>query len=136
MIEPHVLLLESYYGGSHQAFLDGWISRSIHDWQLLSLPPNKWKWRMRHGPITVVEAIEAPGASRLQVLWYGILPQVLPVIYGTAVYRWDINIRESTVLGFVGAGGIGSLLFTQYSFLRWDNVAVIIIELFFLVLIV
>jgi phosphonate ABC transporter permease subunit PhnE len=57
-----------------------------------------------------VEAIEATGASRLQVLWFGILPQVLPVIYGTIVYRWDINIRESTVLGFVGAGGIGILL--------------------------
>ena len=42
-----------------------------------------------------VEAIKATGASRLQVLWIGILPQVLPVIYGAAVYRWDINIRES-----------------------------------------
>ncbi|RTZ97366.1 MAG: hypothetical protein DSY89_10970, partial [Deltaproteobacteria bacterium] len=51
----------------------------------------------------VVEAIEATGASRMQVLWYGILPQVLPVIYGTIVYRWDINIRESTVLCFVGS---------------------------------
>jgi phosphonate transport system permease protein len=42
-----------------------------------------------------VEAIEATGASRLQVLWIGILPQVLPVIYGTTVYRWDI-IHPST----------------------------------------
>jgi phosphonate transport system permease protein len=54
-----------------------------------------------------VEAIEATGAARLQVLLIGIIPQVLPVIYGTTVYRWDINIRESTVLGFVDAGGIG-----------------------------
>ncbi len=60
--------------------------------------------------VGTVEAIEATGASRLQVLWIGILPQVLPVIFGTTVYRWDINIRESTVLGFVGAGGIGILL--------------------------
>jgi phosphonate transport system permease protein len=53
------------------------------------------------------DAIEAAGAACLQVLLIGIIPQVLPVIYGTTVYRWDINIRESTVLGFVGAGGIG-----------------------------
>ena len=60
-----------------------------------------------------VEAIEATCASRLQVLWFGILPHILPVIYGTAVYRWNINIRESTVLGFVGAGGIGILVYAS-----------------------
>ncbi len=60
-----------------------------------------------------VEGIEATCASRLQVLWFGILPHILPVIYGTAVYRWNINIRESTVLGFVGAGGIGILVYAS-----------------------
>ena len=44
-----------------------------------------------------VEAIEATGASRLQVLTVAVLPQVMPVVFGTIVYRWDINIRESTV---------------------------------------
>ena len=47
-----ILALEPYYGGSHKAFLDGWISRSRHDWTLLTLPPRKWKWRMRHSAIT------------------------------------------------------------------------------------
>ena len=74
-----------------------------------------------------VEAIEATGASRLQVLWFGILPQVLPVIYGTTVYRWDINIRESTVLGFVGAGGIGILLYASINQFLWREVAVMLI---------
>ncbi len=74
-----------------------------------------------------VEAIEATGASRLQVLWFGILPQVLPVIYGTTVYRWDINIRESTVLGFVGAGGIGILLYASINQFLWREVAVMMI---------
>jgi phosphonate transport system permease protein len=73
-----------------------------------------------------VEAIEATGASRLQVLWIGILPQVLPVIYGTTVYRWDINIRESMVLGFVGAGGIGILLYSSINQFMWQEVAVIL----------
>jgi phosphonate transport system permease protein len=77
-----------------------------------------------------VEAIEATGASRLQVLWFGILPQVLPVIYGTTVYRWDINIRESTVLGFVGAGGIGILLYSSINTFVWQEVSVILLAVF------
>jgi phosphonate transport system permease protein len=77
-----------------------------------------------------VEAIEATGASRLQVLWIGILPQVLPVIYGTTVYRWDINIRESTVLGFVGAGGIGIMLYSSINQFLWQEVALILIVVF------
>ena len=77
-----------------------------------------------------VEAIEATGASRLQVLWIGILPQVLPVIYGTTVYRWDINIRESTVLGFVGAGGIGILLYSSINQFVWQEVSVMLIAIF------
>ena len=81
-----------------------------------------------------VEAIEATGASRLQVLWMGILPQVLPVIYGTTVYRWDINIRESSVLGFVGAGGIGILLYSSINQFMWREVAVILIVVFCVVI--
>ena len=54
-----------------------------------------------------VEAVRATGASSLQLLLYGVLPQVKPALIGLAIYRWDINIRDSTVLGFVGAGGIG-----------------------------
>ncbi|MAF96679.1 MAG: phosphonate ABC transporter, permease protein PhnE [Rhodospirillaceae bacterium] len=82
-----------------------------------------------------VEAIEATGASRLQVLWVGILPQVLPVIYGTTIYRWDINIRESTVLGFVGAGGIGILLYSTMNLFRWEQVSVLLIAIFCVVVI-
>jgi len=64
------------------------------------------------------------------VLWIGILPQVLPVIYGTTVYRWDINIRESSVLGFVGAGGIGILLYSSINQFLWQEVTVIMIAVF------
>ncbi len=48
-----VLAIEPYYGGSHAAFLEGWIARSKHSWTVMQLPPNKWKWRMRHAPITL-----------------------------------------------------------------------------------
>jgi len=57
-----ILALEPYYGGSHRSFLDGWIGQSRHSWTLLTLPPYKWKWRMRHSAVTfaamVAEALE------------------------------------------------------------------------------
>ena len=81
-----------------------------------------------------VEAIEATGASRLQVLLIGVLPQVLPVIWGTTVYRWDINIRESTVLGFVGAGGIGIILYSSINQFAWHEVGVMLISIFAVVI--
>ncbi|MCH8091510.1 MAG: phosphonate ABC transporter, permease protein PhnE [Proteobacteria bacterium] len=80
-----------------------------------------------------IEAIEATGASRLQVLWIGVLPQVLPIIWGTSIYRWDINIRESTVLGFVGAGGIGIILYSSINLFAWSEVGIIIISIFVVV---
>jgi phosphonate transport system permease protein len=59
-----------------------------------------------------VDAITATGATRLQVLRYGVLPQVLPLFLSYVLYRLETNIRAATVLGFVGAGGIGFYLQT------------------------
>lgn len=58
----------------------------------------------------IVEAVEATGAGPLQVIRYGILPQVAPYFWGFALFRMDANVRMSTVLGLVGAGGIGYYL--------------------------
>jgi phosphonate transport system permease protein len=74
-----------------------------------------------------VEAVSATGASALQVLDYGITPQVLPAFAGITVFRWDINIRESTVLGLVGAGGIGLELSHSLNTLAWPQVCLIFI---------
>ena len=52
-----ILALEAYYGGSHKAFLDGWIGSSRHDWTLLTLPPNKWKWRMRNSAVAFADQV-------------------------------------------------------------------------------
>ncbi len=52
-----ILTLESYYGGSHKAFLDGWQKHSGHEFTLLTLPPSKWKWRMRHAAITFAKQV-------------------------------------------------------------------------------
>ena len=74
-----------------------------------------------------VEAIIATGGSRAQQLSYGIVPQILPAFAGISVFRWDINIRESTVLGLVGAGGIGLQLDSSISTLAWTQVSLILL---------
>jgi phosphonate transport system permease protein len=74
-----------------------------------------------------VEAVTATGASRLQALLYGIVPQVKPAVLGVTIYRWDINIRESTVLGLVGAGGLGLALESSLNTLAWPQVTVILL---------
>ena len=65
-----------------------------------------------------VEAIRATGAGRGAVLLYGVLPQVMPRIIGLTVYQWDIHLRQSTIIGIVGAGGIGATLYNSFS--RYD----------------
>ncbi|MGA9455830.1 MAG: phosphonate ABC transporter, permease protein PhnE [Pseudolabrys sp.] len=74
-----------------------------------------------------VEAVRSTGASGAQVTSYGVVPQVLPAFAGISVFRWDINIRESTVLGLVGAGGIGLELNAALTQLYWTQVSLILL---------
>ena len=82
-----------------------------------------------------VEAVTATGASRWQVIDYGIVPQILPAFAGITVFRWDINIRESTVLGLVGAGGLGLKLQASLNVLAWGQVTVIFVVILATVLV-
>ncbi len=82
-----------------------------------------------------VEAIEASGASRAQVMDYGIVPQIMPAFAGIAVFRWDINIRESAVVGLVGAGGIGLNLEASLSTLAWTQVSLLLLVILSTVLV-
>lgn len=79
---------------------------------------------------TQVEAISATGAGTAQVMAWGIAPQVAPTLAGITIFRWDINIRESTVLGLVGAGGIGMKLDSALSTLAWPKVSMLLIAIF------
>ncbi len=74
-----------------------------------------------------VEAVTATGASQAQVMAFGVVPQVLPAFASISVFRWDINIRESTVLGLVGAGGLGLALESSLNSLAWPQVSVILL---------
>lgn len=76
---------------------------------------------------TQVEAVRATGASGAQVIDYAVVPQILPAFWGISVFRWDINIRESTILGLVGAGGLGIQLNASLSTLAWNQVAMIFV---------
>lgn len=82
-----------------------------------------------------VEAIEATGASRGKVILYAIVPQVVPTFFAVSILRWDINLRESTVLGLVGAGGIGLLLQGAIDTFQWQTVAAILLAIIALVLV-
>lgn len=75
--------------------------------------------------VAQVEAVTATGASRGQIMDYAIVPQVLPAFCGITVFRWDINIRESAILGLVGAGGLGLQLQASLNVLAWPQVTMI-----------
>lgn len=74
-----------------------------------------------------IEAARAAGASPLQVVFHAILPQVLPQLADTTIYRWEYNFRASTVLGAVGAGGIGFELIAALRVLEYAQVSAILI---------
>ena len=82
-----------------------------------------------------VEAVAATGASRAQTVLYGIVPQIKPVFIGVSIYELEGNIRGATVLGFVGAGGIGVALKLSVDFLRWDQAVTIMLAILGLVIV-
>ncbi|MCB9451912.1 MAG: phosphonate ABC transporter, permease protein PhnE [Anaerolineaceae bacterium] len=76
-----------------------------------------------------VEAITATGATRLQMIIYGVVPQIIPPYIAFTMYRWDINVRMSTIIGFVGGGGIGFLLQQQINLLRYSEAGVAVLAI-------
>ena len=82
-----------------------------------------------------IEALQAVGASSFKILIYGVIPQVMPTFFAVSILRWDINLRESTVLGLVGAGGIGLILQGAIDTFAWQTVATILFAIIGLVII-
>jgi phosphonate transport system permease protein len=83
-----------------------------------------------------IEALQATGANRLQILFYGILPQVLPQFVSYTLYRWEVNIRVAAVLGLVGAGGLGQRIHIAISLFLENQLLTLIIAIYILVTIV
>ncbi len=65
----NILALEPYYGGSHRAFLEGWIGNSVHNWTCQTLPAHHWKWRMRHAAITFAERLSSDNQEPHDVIF-------------------------------------------------------------------
>jgi phosphonate transport system permease protein len=83
-----------------------------------------------------VDAIRATGATRLQVLRFGILPQVLPLFLSYVLYRFESNVRAATVLGFVGAGGIGLYLQTYLRMIDYPAASTVLMVTVVMVMVV
>lgn len=74
-----------------------------------------------------VEAIRATGASRLQVILYGIVPQIVNSYLSFTLYRWDINVRMATIIGIVAGGGIGQQLYLYTRYWKWSQAATLML---------
>jgi phosphonate transport system permease protein len=82
-----------------------------------------------------LEAIRAAGGTRFQILWFAILPQIIPVFVGNMIFEWDINIRRSTILGLVGAGGLGLALFRQMAMSNNGGITTVILVILALIIV-
>ena len=84
----------------------------------------------------ILESLSASGCNTFDKIRYGIIPQLMPSFSSTLIYRFDMNLRDATVLGIVGAGGIGAPLIFAMNSYRWNDVGAILLGLVILVLIV
>ena len=80
-----------------------------------------------------MEAIRATGANGFQVILYAVIPQILPVFVGNTIFQWDINIRRATIMGLVGAGGLGLTFHRQLVMYNYGGVTTVIIALLLLI---
>lgn len=88
----------------------------------------KWVYEAVESATTsATEAVQAAGGTTAEVARWALWPAIAPVIMSFALYRFEINIRTSAVLGLVGAGGIGSMLSNYTNFREWDTVGMLLI---------
>ncbi|HED8894437.1 TPA: ABC transporter permease subunit, partial [Pseudomonas aeruginosa] len=85
-------------------------------------------------PAQPAEALRLAGSGRLAAFAYGTLPGVWPQLVAYALYRWENNIRMASVLGFVGAGGLGQMLYFSLSLFQQAQAATVILAMLVLVL--
>lgn len=102
----------------------GMLALCIHSISSLAKLYSEQIENISDGPI---EAITATGAHPIQVVWYGVVPQIILPYLAFTIYRWDINVRMATVIGLVGGGGIGTLLMQYQGLARWNEVGLLVI---------
>lgn len=102
----------------------GMLALCIHSVASLSKLYSEQIENISDGPI---EAITATGAHPIQVIWFGVVPQIVLPYLSFTIYRWDINVRMATVIGLVGGGGIGTLLMQYQGLAKWNEVGTLAI---------
>jgi phosphonate transport system permease protein len=83
-----------------------------------------------------LEALQATGAGRMQIFLYGVLPRVLPQFLAYSLYRWEVNIREAIILGYVGAGGLGQQIQIAISLFLEQKLLTLILAIYLMVTLV
>ena len=99
----------------------GALALALHTTAALAKLYSEQVESISQGPI---EAVQATGANRLQTVMYAVVPQIVPPYISFTLYRWDINVRMSTIIGFVGGGGLGLLLQQNVNLLQYRAAAV------------
>ncbi len=102
----------------------GMLALCIHSVASLAKQYSEITEGVNDGPI---EGIRSTGAGFLQTIWYAIVPQVILPYVAFTIYRWDINVRMATIIGFVGGGGIGTMLIKYQGQALWPEVGCIIV---------
>ncbi len=83
-----------------------------------------------------IEGVLSTGANNIQVIYFGVIPQILPNFVSYTLYSFEVNVRVSVVLGFVGAGGIGQILIENIRLMNYENVSMIVFITFLAVVII
>jgi phosphonate transport system permease protein len=119
-IEPLIMVIVFVVWVSLGPFA-GTLALALHTIAALGKLYSEQVESIMHGPL---EAVQATGANRLQTVMYAVIPQVIPPFISFTMYRWDINVRMSTIIGFAGGGGIGFLLQQNINLLQYRAAAV------------
>jgi len=128
---PDLVLAAVLSGAFGLGAMPGVMALAIFSFALIAKLASESVESIDPGPL---EAMQACGANRLQQIRYGVVPQVLPQYIAYTLYVLEVDVRASTILGLVGAGGIGQLLYADLNLLRYQNVGAIIAVLLIAVL--
>lgn len=104
----------------------GMLALCLHSVSSLAKLYSEQIENISEGPI---EAMTATGAHPIQIIWFGVVPQIILPYLSFTIYRWDINVRMATVIGLVGGGGIGTMLMQYQGLAKWNEVGLLAITI-------
>lgn len=130
---PEIILAIIFIKGVGPGPLAGIMAMGIHSIGMLGKLYAESVEAIDRGP---TEAMLSVGANRIQQIWFGVVPQVLPEFSSFALYRFEINSRAATILGVVGAGGIGTDLIFAIQQRVWSRVGIILLGIIVVVTVI